>query len=92
MSDMNSARVAGLRWKTPRMALVTVMLPGFWTPRIVIHKCDAEMTTATPAGSSVVMIASASWLVRRSCSCGRRANISTARASFERPTTRPFGM
>src|SRR5260370_1163755 len=50
------------------------------------------MTAATPAGSSVVMIASASWLVRRSCSCGRRARISTARASFERPTTRPFGM
>ncbi len=37
MSDMNSARVAGLRWKTPRMALVTVWLPGFRIPRMDIQ-------------------------------------------------------
>jgi hypothetical protein len=38
ISAMNSARVADWRRKTPRMALVTVRLPGFFTPRMVIHK------------------------------------------------------
>jgi hypothetical protein len=37
MSDMNSARVAECWRKEPRMALVTVLLPGFFTPRIVMQ-------------------------------------------------------
>lgn len=38
MRAMNSARVEAPRWKTPRMALVTVWLPGFLMPLIVIQR------------------------------------------------------
>ena len=38
MSDMNSARVAASRRKTPRIALVTVSLPGLRIPRMVIQR------------------------------------------------------
>jgi hypothetical protein len=39
-------------------------------------------------------MASAIWVVSRSCTCGRRAIPSTSRASFDSPVIRPcsFGM
>src|SRR3989304_1508412 len=67
------------------MADVTSVVPGFWTPRIVMHRCSASITTATPSGESPSMMASAIWPVSRSCSCGRRARISTARAILLAP-------
>ena len=42
-----AARVAGSVLKLPRRALVIVKLPGFRTPRIDMHECSAETTTAT---------------------------------------------
>ena len=46
---------------------VTVSEPGFFTPRIVMHRCSASITTKTPRGSSVWSITSAIWVVSRSC-------------------------
>ena len=60
--------------------------PGFFTPRMVMQVCTASQTTATPCGLSSSSIMSAIWLVIRSCTCGRRANASTTRASLEMPT------
>ena len=37
MKDMNSARVSWLVSKDPRMALETVVLRCFWTPRIIMQ-------------------------------------------------------
>ena len=34
----------------PRVADVTIRLPGFFVPRCVMHRCSASMTTATPFG------------------------------------------
>ena len=48
MKSMNSARVARFLRKTPRMALVMVLLLTFCTPRIIMHKWEASVTTATP--------------------------------------------
>jgi hypothetical protein len=58
-----SARVVSLSRKAPRTAEVTVRAPGLRTPRIVMHRCSASMTTTTPRGSSVSTSASAIWLV-----------------------------
>ena len=55
------------------MALVTMRLPGLRTPRMVMHRCSASTTTATPSAASASMMVSATWLVSRSCSWGRRA-------------------
>ena len=30
------------------MRLVTMVTPGLWTPRVVMHWCAASITTATP--------------------------------------------
>ena len=46
----------------------------------------------TPFGWIASWIVSAIWTVRRSCTWSRRANMSTSRGIFERPTTLPFGM
>ena len=47
---MASLRVAALRSR-PRTALVTVLAPGLWTPRMDMHRCSAS-TTSTPRQST----------------------------------------
>ena len=89
MSAIASALVAGRFSKIPRTALVTVWEPGFFTPRMDMHRCSASMTTITPAGSSDSTMVSAICDVSRSWTCGRLANTSTTRASFESPQIRP---
>ncbi len=93
MKLMASARVAGLSLNIPRTADVTVSDPGFLTPRIDMHRCSASMTTKT-SGVRMSTSASAICVVNRSCTCGRRANPSTSRASFDNPVILPsaFGM
>ncbi|PQM49404.1 hypothetical protein C1Y40_00372 [Mycobacterium talmoniae] len=44
---------------SPRTAEVVVTAPGLRTPRIDMHRCSASMTTMTPRGSSLRVIASA---------------------------------
>ena len=89
MSDRASARVAWLRSNAPRTALVVVFAPAFFTPRMLMHRCSASNTTMTPWGCSCSMSVSAICEVRRSCTCGRFANTSTRRASFDNPQMRP---
>lgn len=48
MNDMNSALVLGSVSKEPRMALETVVLRCFCTPRIIMQVWLASITTATP--------------------------------------------
>jgi hypothetical protein len=71
------------------MAEVTVLLPGFCTPRIVMHMClraafslaamqrgsayAASITTATPRGLMASSTAAAICRVRRSWTWSRRA-------------------
>ena len=57
----------------PRTAEVTVSVPGFFTPRIDMHRCSACTTTSTPRGPSAFSMASAIWVVIRSWTCRRRA-------------------
>src|SRR5690348_9546405 len=80
-----SARVTLLSRKAPRTAEVTVRAPGLRTPRMVMHRCSASITTTTPRGPSVSTRASAIWLVIRSCTCGRLAYTSTSLASLDSP-------
>ena len=66
---------------------------GWRTPRIDMHRCSASTTTPTPFGASVVAAnQSAICTVMRSCTCSRRANSSTTRASFDSPRMRSPGM
>ena len=51
-SRRNSSRVRGSSRKTPRTALVTVREFCFSTPRIIMQRWDASMTTPTPCGCS----------------------------------------
>jgi hypothetical protein len=46
----NSRRVDGSVRKAPSMRLVTMLTPGLWTPRVVMHWCSPSITTATPSG------------------------------------------
>ena len=48
----NSWRVSALSRKTPIMRLVTMVTPGLWMPRVVMHWCVPSVTTATPCGFS----------------------------------------
>ena len=64
----------------------------FCTPRIIMQKWAASMTTPTPLGARTSMMASAIWSVSRSCTCSRRAKTSTIRATLESPRILPFGM
>ena len=73
----------------PRTAQVTVLEPGFFTPRIVMHMCSASKTTTTPYGFSRSIIVSATVEVIRSCNWGAASTASTARASLLSPVTRP---
>ncbi len=52
ISDITSLRLLWFVLKRPRTALVTVKLPGFLTPRIVMHVWTASRTTTTPFASS----------------------------------------
>ncbi len=53
-----SMRVAVLRIM-PRIAEVTILLPGFLIPRMVRHRCSASTTTSTPLQSIAATMASA---------------------------------
>ena len=46
----NSRRVAGSSRNAPSIRLVTMAAPDLCTPRVVMHWCDASITTATPRG------------------------------------------
>jgi hypothetical protein len=92
MRFRNSWRVFSLDRIHPSMQLVVVVAPVFCTPRITIQRWLDSITTATPCGWSISDRASATCLVRRSCTWRRRANISAMRASLERPMTRRLGM
>lgn len=52
----------------------------------------ASITTATPRGFIASWTAIAICLVRRSCTCRRRANVSAMRASLDKPSTRLLGI
>ena len=91
IKERNSARVAWRR-KTPSIALVTNVLPGLRTPRIVMQLWLAWITTPTPLASSLSISSSATCWVSRSCNCGCLDRLSTTRGIFESPTTFPRGM
>ena len=61
INDKISDRLAGFSLKMPRRALVTMMLPGFLAPRIVMQVCVASMMHAAPMGFSSSISASAIW-------------------------------
>ena len=88
---MASARVAGSS-SCPRTALVTVREPGLRIPRIVMHRCSHSKTAITPRGLSNRTIESATCVVSRSWTCGRRAKTSTSRASLDSPVIRPSSL
>lgn len=88
----NSLRVLDLRSKHPRTQEVMVDAVVFWTPRMDMHRCDASMTTATPWGLRISMMACATSLVRRSWTWRRREYISAMRGNLERPMTVSEGM
>ncbi len=50
------------------------------------------MTTATPRGCSTSFSVVAIWVVSRSCTCSRRAYMSTSRGIFDSPTIFLCGM
>ena len=66
-----------------------VRVPGFFTPRIDMHRCSASTTTSTPLGSRARSMASAIWVVIRSWTWRRWAKPSTSRASLDSPVIRP---
>ena len=57
----------------PRTAEVIVRAPAFLTPRIVMQRCSASMTTMTPRASRISISESATCVVSRSWTCGRLA-------------------
>src|SRR6266542_2213030 len=63
----NSSRVFGSSRKAPRSAEVIVLEFCFCTPRIIMQRWYASITTPTPFGSSTSHSASAICSVRRSC-------------------------
>ena len=65
------------------------MAPGLRMPRIDMHRCSHSTTTIAPRGSRMRISESATWVVSRSCTCGRRAKTSTSRASLDSPVMRP---
>ena len=73
ISAIASARVVALVRNWPRTAEVMVRAPAFFTPRMVMQRCSASMTTMTPRASRSSMSASATWVVSRSWTCGRLA-------------------
>jgi hypothetical protein len=53
INERNSSRVSLFVRKAPSIALVTVEDSCFCTPRIIMQKCCASATTATPWGSTI---------------------------------------
>src|SRR5438067_2445601 len=88
----NSSRVAAESRKVPTTDEVIMTEFCFSTPRIIMHRWRASIITPTPAASIESMMAWEICSVSRSCSCRRRAYMSTRRASLLTPNTRPFGM
>ena len=62
----NSDRVLTSVRNVPSIELVVASEFCFSTPRIIMHKWEASMTTATPRGFKVSLIASRIWVVNRS--------------------------
>src|SRR5205814_4978617 len=81
----NSERVRASSLKEPRRQDVFITEFCFSTPRIIMQRCLASMTTATPPGCNVRMSASAISVVSCSWICNLRAKTSTMRATLERP-------
>ena len=79
----------GLLEHKPRTADVIVRAPALRTPRMVMQRCSASMTTMTPRGSRISISESATCVVSRSCTCGRLAKTSTTRASLDSPVILP---
>ena len=50
ISSITSARVFGSDSNSPSMELVIAYEFCFWTPRIIMQRCCASITTATPLG------------------------------------------
>ena len=87
---MASALVRALLRKTPRTAEVTVLAPGFRTPRIDMHRCSASITTIDAprlqvSHQGVRDLAGHPLLHLRPPGVG-----STSRASLDRPVIWPF--
>src|SRR5690606_37909984 len=91
-SERNSSRVARCSRKMPSTEEVTMVEFCFSTPRIIIHRCRASIITPTPLAPTSSMTTREISSVRRSCSCRRRAYMSTSRASLLTPKTLPSGM
>src|SRR5690606_30265635 len=91
ISLRNSLRVEFL-WNSPSNAEVVVIEFCFCTPRIIMQRCCASITTATPRGLRVSLIAFMISTVRRSCTWSLLAYTSTTRASLLRPVIHPLGM
>ena len=85
ISARNSSRVGWRSRNAPSMQDVTATEFCFSTPRIIMQKCTASITTPTPRGWIASWIVSAIWTVSRSCTWSRRANMSTRRGTFDRP-------
>src|SRR5262245_59581341 len=83
----NSLRVFWFSLNAPSIELVTAIECCFSTPRMIMHKCWASMTTATPFGLTLYWMVSATSFVSRSCTCKRRANMSTSRGILLSPMT-----
>src|ERR1051326_7713397 len=62
----NSFRVFWLSLKAPNIELVTATEFCFSTPRMIMQRCCASITTATPRGWILALIVSAIWVVNRS--------------------------
>src|SRR5215469_3954282 len=92
ISDRNSERVSSSLRKQPSMEEVTASECCFSTPRIIMQRWRASMTTPTPWGSMTFWMVSAIWVVRRSWIWRRRENSSMRRGILLRPMTLPLGM
>src|ERR1700710_2730374 len=87
----NSVRVFSFK-NSPVKADVVVTEFCFCTPRILIQRWRHSITTPTPHGLRVSCIQSRISLVRRSCTCRRRAYTSTTLGILLNPTTCPLGI
>ena len=54
-----------------RVVGVSMVAPGLWMPRVVMHWCSASITTATPPGCKTSSMALAIWAVIFSWICSR---------------------
>ena len=91
INSMNSMRVSTFDRKLPSMDEVMAMEFCFSTPRIIMQRCCASMTTPTPCGSRADRIVLAIWDVRRSWTCSRRLKTSTSRTILLSPMIFPLG-